>query len=135
MFTHVHLDHVVLRAHDAEALSAFYNAVLGARVERELDIGLIQLRAGSILIDIVPADSQLGRQGGPPPGPGRNVDHFCLRVDPFDERAIRAHLEACGARAGDTIEVYGAEGFGPSIYVQDPEGNTMELKGPAVRQL
>ncbi|MEQ8230313.1 MAG: VOC family protein [Gammaproteobacteria bacterium] len=135
MFQHVHLDHVVLRAHDAATLVAHYSRVLGAQVERELDIGLVQLRAGDIIIDIVPADSELGRRGGPPPGAGRNLDHFCLRVDPFDEPAIRAHLAACDARASETQEVYGAEGFGPSIYVTDPEGNVMELKGPAVRSL
>ena len=135
MFEHVHLDHVVLRAHDAEALADFYRAVLGATIERRLDIGLVQLRAGAILIDLVPAASELGRRGGPPPGPGRNLDHFCLRVDPFDETRLRAHLAACGAPASATQEVYGAEGFGPSIYVTDPEGNVMELKGPAVRGL
>lgn len=135
MFEHVHLDHVVLRAHDADALVAFYSAVLGASIERRLDIGLVQLRAGDILIDIVSAASELGRRGGPPPGPARNLDHFCLRIDPFDEPALRAHLERCGAPASETMEVYGAEGFGPSIYVTDPEGNTLELKGPAVRGL
>lgn len=135
MFEHIHLDHVVLRARDAATLVAHYSRVLGARVERELDIGLVQLRAGDIIIDIVPADSELGRRGGPPPGPGRNLDHFCLRVDPFDAAAIHAHLTACGASASETQEVYGAEGFGPSIYVTDPEGNVMELKGPATRRL
>ncbi|MGR8921875.1 MAG: VOC family protein [Gammaproteobacteria bacterium] len=132
MFDRVVLDHVVLRAHDAAKLTDFYAAVLGSRVERELDLGLIQLRAGDILIDIVPADSELGRMGGPPPGAGRNVDHFCLRVTPFDEAAIRAHLDAVGAPASETAERYGADGFGPSIYVTDPEGNVMELKGPPV---
>lgn len=133
MFEHIHLDHVVLRARDADALAAFYCAVLGAQIERRLDIGLIQVRAGDILIDIVAATSTLGRRGGPPPGAGHNLDHFCLRVEPFDEAALLAHLAACGAQASATDEVYGAEGFGPSIYVTDPEGNVMELKGPAVR--
>ena len=135
MFKHIHLDHVVLRAHDATQLVAFYSAVLGAHVERQLDIGLVQLRAGDILVDIVAADSELGRRGGPPPGAGRNLDHFCLRVEPFDEAAIRARVIACGGQASDTAEVYGAEGFGPSIYVTDTEGNVMELKGTAVRGL
>ncbi|MCB1749973.1 MAG: VOC family protein [Gammaproteobacteria bacterium] len=135
MFQHIHLDHVVLRVRDIERMAAFYRAVLGATVERQLDIGLVQLRAGDILIDLVPADSELGRQGGPPPGPGRNVDHFCLRVDPFDEAGVHAHLESLGAAHSETREVYGAEGYGPSIYVTDPEGNVMELKGPATRGL
>ena len=135
MFNRVGLDHVVLRAVDADALRRFYCEALGASVERELDIGLIQLRAGDILIDLVPVDSELGRSGGPPPGPGRNLDHFCLRVDPFDADAIRARLEAAGGDPGEVAERYGADGFGPSIYVADPEGNVMELKGPPTRGL
>jgi glyoxylase I family protein len=135
MFEHVHLDHVVLRVVDVARMTDFYRAVLGARVERELDIGLVQLRAGDILIDLVPVDSELGRQGGPPPGPGRNLDHFCLRVEPFDEAVVHAHLERFGAPHTEAREVYGAEGFGPSIYVTDPEGNVMELKGRATRTL
>lgn len=134
-FSEVRLDHVVLRAHDAPRLVDFYRRVLGATLERELDLGLIQLRAGDILLDIVPVDSELGRAGGPPPRAGRNVDHFCLRVEPFDEAALRKHLAACGAEASHTAERYGADGFGPSIYVTDPEGNTMELKGAPVRGL
>ncbi len=135
MFSHIHLDHVVLRAHDADHLVAFYSAVLGAGIERQLDIGLVQLRAGSILIDIVPAASELGQRGGPPPGSGRNLDHFCVRVEPFDEATIRAHLRNCGVTGSPTEERYGADGYGPSIYVDDPEGNTLELKGPPTRQL
>ncbi|MGB1881900.1 MAG: VOC family protein [Gammaproteobacteria bacterium] len=133
MFDRVSLDHVVLRARDADALISFYCTVLGAKVERSLDIGLVQLRLGSILIDIVGAHSALGRRQGPPPDGGRNLDHFCLRVEPFDEAAIRAHLEACDVAASATQEVYGAEGFGPSIYVTDPEGTVIELKGAATR--
>ncbi len=134
-FDHVHLDHVVLRARDARRLVDFYQSLLGASVERELDIGLVQLRVGDIIIDIVDSDAELGRRKGGPPQGGPNLDHFCLRVEPFDETAIRAHLAACGVTGSDTVEVYGAEGFGPSIYVDDPEGNTVELKGPAVRGL
>jgi glyoxylase I family protein len=133
MFKHIHLDHVVLRAHDVQRLCEFYCAVLGCTIERELDIGLLQLRAGDIIIDIVAADSEIGRAGGPPPGPGRNLDHFCLRVEPFEDALIRAHLADCGVSASKTQQLYGADGYGPSIYVTDPEGNTMELKGPPTR--
>jgi catechol 2,3-dioxygenase-like lactoylglutathione lyase family enzyme len=127
-----HIDHIVLRVRDAEALVAWYGRVLGCPVERRQDeIGLVQLRAGSSLIDLVPVDGKLGRAGGAAPGvEGRNLDHFCLRVEPFDEAAIRAHLQACGVAAGPAESRYGAEGEGPSIYLQDPEGNTIELKGP-----
>ncbi len=127
------IDHLVLRTASHDELIAFYCDVIGMRVERRLDdIGLIQLRAGRSLLDIVPVDSELGRSGGAAPGAeGRNLDHFCLRVDPFDEDAIRAHLEEHGIDAGPAKQRYGAEGTGPSIYVRDPDGNTVELKGPA----
>ncbi len=106
--------------------------MLGCTVERRQEaIGLIQLRAGRSIVDLVPVDGELGRAGGAPPGrEGRNLDHFCLRVDPFDEAAIRGHLAAHGVQAGPTEARYGAEGRGPSIYLQDPEGNVVELKGP-----
>jgi len=126
------LDHLVLRVVDLDAMLRFYVDVLGCSVERRQDeIGLVQLRAGRSLIDLVPVDGQLGRMGGAAPGAqGRNLDHFCLRVEPFDEAAIRAHLAAQGVDAGRTESRYGAEGEGPSLYLGDPEGNVVELKGP-----
>ncbi len=127
------IDHLVLRTERVEAMIAFYTDVLGMSVERRLDdIGLIQLRAGRSLVDIVRVDSEIGRKGGGAPGAqGRNLDHFCVRVDPFDEAAIRAQLKTKGVEAGPTERRYGAEGTGPSIYIEDPDGNTVELKGPA----
>ena len=127
-----HLDHIVLRVSDLEAMTRFYCDALGCQVERRQEaIGLIQLRAGSCLIDLVPVDGELGRMGGAAPGlEGRNLDHFCFRVEPFDVPAIQAHLASHGVVAGPVESRYGAEGQGPSIYLQDPEGNTVELKGP-----
>ena len=131
------IDHLVLRVHDIPRMLRFYQDVLGCRIERRQDeIGLVQLRAGRSLIDLVPVGGKLGQAGGAGPAPrlgdgGRNLDHLCLRVEPFDEAAIRAHLQAHGVAAGETTSRYGAEGDGPSIYIDDPEGNTVELKGPA----
>jgi catechol 2,3-dioxygenase-like lactoylglutathione lyase family enzyme len=83
-------------------------------------------------VDLVPVDGKLGRMGGAAPGKeGRNVDHFCFRVEDFDAAALTAELAAAGVAAGPVESRYGAEGEGPSIYVNDPEGNTVELKGPA----
>ncbi len=126
------IDHLVLRVRDPEAMIAFYVEVIGCTVERRRDdIGLLQLRAGRSLIDLVPVDGKLGRAGGAAPGAqGRNLDHLCLRVEPFDGAAILAFLRAKGATPGDIESRYGAEGEGPSIYLADPEGNTVELKGP-----
>lgn len=126
------LDHVVFRVRDIERALAFYRDVLGCALERSVaDMGLYQLRAGGSLIDLVPVDGKLGRMGGAAPGEeGHNVDHVAIRIAPFDEAAIRAHLQAHGIAAGETARRYGAEGQGPSIYIQDPDGNTVELKGP-----
>ncbi|MEM9176398.1 MAG: VOC family protein [Myxococcota bacterium] len=126
------LDHVVLRVSDLERSIAFYGEVLGCPVERRLDdLGLVQLRAGAALIDLVGLETPLGRAGGGEVVPeGRNVDHFALTLASFDEAAIRAHLDAHAVEAGKTGERYGATGYGPSIYIQDPDGNVVELKGP-----
>ncbi len=126
------IDHIVLRVADLERMLAFYCEALGCIVERrEDDLGLIQLRAGAALIDLVPVDSELGRPGGAAPGTeGRNLDHFCLRVEPFDAEAIHDRLARHGIAAGAVKSRYGAGGIGPSIYIEDPEGNVVELKGP-----
>ena len=131
-FTVQGIDHVVLRVVDVEGVIRFYQDVLGCAVERRKDdLGLIQLRAGRSLIDLVDVNGELGQKGGAAPGAeARNMDHFCLRIDPFDEAQIRAHLRAHGVEAGELATRYGAEGVGPSLYIQDPEGNTVELKGP-----
>ena len=108
----------------------FYCQALGCSVERRQDaIGLVQLRAGRSLIDLVPVDGKLGKSGGAPPGAeARNLDLFCLRVEPFDEASI--HLNAHGVEAGNVESRYGAEGEGPFMYLTDSEGNVIELKGP-----
>ncbi|NDP43868.1 MAG: VOC family protein [Aromatoleum sp.] len=125
------IDHVVLRVRDLTRSLAFYCDALGCAVERRQDaIGLVQLRAGRSLIDLVPIDGVLGRAGGAAPGAeGRNVDHFCVRVDPFDDAAIRAHLTRHAVDVGPTESRFGADGEGPSMYITDPDGNVVELKG------
>ncbi len=124
------IDHVVLRAADPVALERFYVEALGCTLERRQGM-LAQLRAGSALIDIVPADEP-GPAGGSSRSGGANLDHLCLRVDPFDAAAIAHHLAAHGAACGAQASRYGAEGQGPSVYLIDPEGNGVELKGPVV---
>ncbi len=117
------IDHVVLRVADLERAIAFYEGVLGAKVERRAEkFGLVQLRAGRSLIDLIEAPEK-DREGA-------NMDHFALRFEPFDEAAIRAHLETHGIEAGEVKTRYGAEGNGPSLYIEDPDGNRVELKGP-----
>lgn len=126
------IDHVVLRVRDMARMRAFYRDVLGCPVEKvQAEIGLEQLRAGAGLVDLVDIAGPLGRMGGAPPGAeGRNLDHLCLAVTPFDPGAIAAHLAAHGVEPGAVESRYGAEGQGPSMYITDPEGNSVELKGP-----
>lgn len=126
------IDHVVLRVSVLDRSLEFYCDILGCTVERRQEsIGLIQLRAGRSLIDLVPVDGKLGKAGGAAPGEkGRNVDHFCLRIEPFDGAAILEYLKRRGVDPGPVDMRFGAEGRGPSIYVNDPDGNTVELKGP-----
>jgi catechol 2,3-dioxygenase-like lactoylglutathione lyase family enzyme len=124
------LDHVVLRVRDVDRSLAFYCGALGCKEERRLEaLGLVQLRAGRSLIDLVDIALPLGQRGGEPPGEsGRNVDHIALQVRGFDEGALRAHLSAHGVEPGEVVELYGAEGTGPAMYIRDPDGNTVELK-------
>ncbi|MBE0365632.1 hypothetical protein PULV_b0248 [Pseudoalteromonas ulvae UL12] len=125
------LDHIVLRTNKLTEMLHFYCDVLGCEIERALpsNVGLTQLRAGSALIDLVDVESQLGRQGGKAPtSQGNNLDHFCLQVAPMPQREIKAYLEAKGIAVGDFASRYGAQGFGQSVYITDPQGNTVELR-------
>jgi glyoxylase I family protein len=127
------LDHVVLRVGDLARAISFYQKVLGCRVERELQQPrLVQLRAGASLIDLVPASVS---PHAATEQAGRNMDHFAVRIVGFDAAALKAHLQKNGIDPGDVRERYGAEGYGPSLYITDPDGNTVELKGEATRGL
>ena len=126
------LDHLVLRVRDLDRMVWFYCEILGCHVERvQEDLGLTQIRAGRSLIDLVTVDGKLGRMGGAAPGSeGRNLDHFCVAIEGYDEAAIRAYLAAHKVAIGEAGSRDGADGEGPSLYVKDPEGNVVELKGP-----
>lgn len=127
------IDHLVLRVRDIEAMRRFYCDVLGAtHVAWRPEFGMSHLKVGRSMIDLVTVHGKLGKAGGAAPGrEGRNLDHLCLRVEPFDQDAIVAHLKRHGIEVGEIRKRYGAEGNGISIYVTDPEGNTVELKGPS----
>ena len=122
------LDHLVLRVADLDRAIRFYEDVLGCHVERRLDEPkLVQLRAGTSMIDLVPG-------GGAPrseeAAAGRNLDHFAVRISTFDFPALAAHLRGHGVAVGEVRRRYGAEGYGSSLYITDPDGNVVELKGP-----
>ena len=125
------IDHLVLRVADLDAMLHFYCEILGCHLERRQDeIGLVQLRAGCNLLDLVTVNGKLGAQGGAAPGrEGRNLDHLCFRIEDYDAGRLRRELVSAGADVGEEGSRYGAEGEGPSLYVRDPEGNVVELKG------
>lgn len=127
------IDHVVLRCRDVAAMLAFYCDTLGCTVaKRNEKLGLIHLRAGTAMIDLVDVQGDIGRRGGAGPDQSvRNMDHFCLRVEPFDAERLAEHLRSRGLAPGELRTRFGAEGDGVSFYVQDPEGNRVELKGPS----
>ena len=132
------IDHVVLRVANVQRMLDFYVGILGCTLEKtQPGLGLYQLRAGRALIDLAPVDGAIGKLGGAAPGrEGRNLDHLCLLVQfgsdaAFDGQALRSYLIQKGAQPGIVESRLGAEGRGPSVYVSDPEGNVVELKGPS----
>ena len=117
------IDHVVLRVRDLSAMVKFYEQALGFKVERTLErLSLVQMRAGASMLDLIQAER---------PQSGGNMDHLCFRIEPFDRSAIESRLSPLGIAIGETLERYGAEGTGSSVYFNDPEGNQIELKGPS----
>jgi catechol 2,3-dioxygenase-like lactoylglutathione lyase family enzyme len=124
-FQVLRIDHVVVTIDDRERSLAFYRDALGCQIERDRpELGLIQMRAGVSQIDLVTRPGEAGTSAR------RNMDHFCVRIDPFDPEAISAHLRRYGIEPGPVMRRFGADGTGPSMYIKDPDGNTVELKGP-----
>jgi glyoxylase I family protein len=128
-YTTISLDHVVIRVEDLERMLGFYRDVLGCEVAHRQDaLGLVHLRAGAALIDLVWIGGRLGR-GGAAPDRGRpNLDHLCIAVSPWDEAALRAHLAAHGVEVEPAATRYGAGGQALSVYLRDPEGNGVEIR-------
>lgn len=126
----VGIDHVVLRVTDLERMVDFYTRVLGCPVDHRQDaLGLVHLRAGSSLIDLVDISGPLGGTHGAPHPDGRNMDHICLRVAAFDPDQIARELQAQGIEPGEIGLRYGSTGQATSLYLRDPEGNGLELRG------
>jgi catechol 2,3-dioxygenase-like lactoylglutathione lyase family enzyme len=125
------LDHVVLRVRDLDLVRDFYCNLLGCTEFQRTppEVGLLQLRAGRSVIDLVSIDGAIGRQGGGVPDPqGRNMDHFCLLVEGFDPAALTAEFAGHGIKADFYPGRPGRSATDASLYVRDPEGNTIELR-------
>ena len=125
------LDHVVLLVRDMAEAQRFYEQVLGCTVDRALpEYGMLQLRAGASLIDLVDIGSAEGEWGRHEIEGGRNMDHVCISTGPCGEQAMRAHLSRHGIAIVEEGIRYGANGDGMSFYICDPSGNQIELKSP-----
>lgn len=130
------IDHIVIRAANAAELVAFYVEAIGCKLAWDRpELGLTHLEAGNAMIDIVSIEGPLGTQGvslaakaEAGAGSGRNVDHLCLRIAPFDFEALKAHFERFAIVLAPPQARFGAQGNGLSIYLTDPEGNGVELK-------
>lgn len=139
-FQFSHLDHIVLRTANPVRMQQFYE-ILGCEValDRSDELGLVQLRLGESMLDIVDINGRVGQMGDTGAGPavdGRNVDHFAVRVESFDQEAIMAFCKEQGIEAeSPDYPLLGADGYGHAVYIKDPEGNRVELKGPPVKQL
>ena len=126
------IDHVVLLVADMDRARDFYCSVLGCTVDRALpEYGMLQLRAGASLIDLVDISTEKGAWAKPPVAGGRNMDHVCIATGEWDEAAMRAHLAAHDVAIVEEGIRYGARGDGLSFYVSDPFGNVIELKRPS----
>jgi len=141
-FEILNLDHLVLRTRDLPRLRDFY-LELGCSIERDrrADLGMIQLRIGTSMLDIVDVHGPIGQSGGKGGATDdnldhgnldhRNLDHYAVRIEPYDEVAILAFCEARGIQAeAPSFPLLGADGYGPAVYITDPDGNRLELKGP-----
>lgn len=132
MFKIKRLDHIVIRTAKIKEMVDFYCFTLGCTINRDKlkEHGMIQLNAGESLIDLLDANSEVGKKGGDAPDPNaRNMDHFCILLDHFDEVEIKLQLKKFGVEFSDVQMRFGATRYGPSIYIYDPDGNKVEIKG------
>jgi glyoxylase I family protein len=123
VFSPLGLDHVVLRVRDQAASRRFYIDVLGCSLDHVNEkISLVQLRFGEHLIDLLPAPGE-----GVEPRSG--LDHFCLSIRCDDLGKVADAPRARGVQVdAEIVERRGAFGVGPSLYLRDPDGYTIELK-------
>ena len=125
------IDHILLLVKGMAPAMRFYTKVLGCTVEDRLpQYGMLQLRAGSALIDLVDIAVPQGRWALPPVAGGRNLDHLCLALAAHDEAKLRRHLARHRIAIVEEGIHGGSRGESLSLYVRDPSGNVIELKGP-----
>jgi glyoxylase I family protein len=131
-FSLVGIDHVVFLVDDMSRAMEFYAKVLGCVPGYSYPaLGIEQVWCGAALI-VLWDTTHPGAAGASPAVPGgRNVDHLCIATSPFAPEAMRAHLAVHGVAILREATHGGARGMGHSLYIRDPFGNVLEIKGPA----
>lgn len=130
-FSLVGIDHVVFIVDDMDAALDWYRRVLGCEIGYSYPaLGMEQVWAGAALIVLWDITHPGGAGAVPPVAGGRNVDHVCIATSAFAPEAMRAHLAREGVEIEREAVHGGARGMGFSIYIRDPFGNKLEIKGP-----
>ena len=127
----VELDHIVIRFKDVERAIQFYTGVLGLEPHRvdewragELPFPCARINSNT-LIDLKPWPDE------EPVGDGRrNLDHYCLVLEPTDMAQLSEDLRKQGVTvtSDEPVQRSGARGNATSIYIKDWEGNQIELR-------
>lgn len=127
------IDHLVLRAIETERMLDFYHPVLGCEAIRaDADQCLTEFGAGDGLIGLVPASARpVSGEGDAGAAARTRLEHFCLTLANWNETGLRQCLHALGVDTRDVGVRPGTREAVPSLYLNDPDGNTVELKGPA----
>ena len=120
-FTLVGLDHLLLHVRGMAEAERFYCGILGCAVKHRMpQYGMLELSAGVSLVDTDDPNGAWALEGA---SPGRNLDHFTIATDHWDEQRMRAYL---ADHRIDIVEER-AEEDELSFYVKDPSGNIVEL--------
>ncbi len=131
MFKIKRLDHLVIKTINIKEMTSFYCFILGYKIQRDSlkETGLLELSAGESMIDLFDSRHESNLNTFSSESKNNTIDHFCILLDNFDETDIKVHLKSFGVECSEIEMNYGSSGYGPSIYIHDPDGNKVELKG------
>ncbi len=130
LVTITEMDHIVLRVKDVETSLRFYSETLGMKTERveqwragEIRFPSVRLNDDTIIDFFASNQEPIGRDGA------RNLDHYCMVIEPTDMEELKSKFEAIGVgiQAGPGKR-WGSHGDGISLYIYDPDDNVVELR-------